>query len=322
MRIFLAGHRGMVGSAILRHLAADAQHEVVTATHAELDLTRQRDVEAFIADARVDAVILAAARVGGIWANATQPADFIYDNLAIATNVIHAAHRAGVNRLLSLGSSCIYPRDAPQPIREEALMTGPLEPTNAPYAVAKIAALELCNSYNRQYGRDYRALMPTNLYGPGDNFHPNHAHVLPALIARFHEAAAEGAEEVTLWGTGRPRREFLHVNDLARAALFAMGLPKAAFFAALPKGCCHINVGTGEDITILSLAQMIAEVAGFDGRIVLDRDKPDGTPRKLLDVQRMSGLGWEARISLQRGIVETCAWYQAQRAAGTELRAS
>jgi nucleoside-diphosphate-sugar epimerase len=322
MRIFLAGHRGMVGRAILRKLALSGGHDVITATHARLDLTDQRAVHAFVQAERPDAVIVAAAKVGGIMANSTQPASFIHDNLMIATNLIQAAHRADVQQILQLGSSCIYPRDVPQPMAEDALLTGPLEPSNAPYAIAKIAAIKLCESYNQQYGRDYRSLMPTNLYGPHDNFHPNHAHVLPALMQRFHQATVEGADHVTLWGTGTPKREFLHVDDLADAALFVMGLPQDAYAAATQPFQSHINVGTGRDIAIAALAGMIAQTVGFRGTLATDPSKPDGTPRKLLDVGLLTSLGWEAGIGLRTGLEDTYAWFRNQLEAGAHLRAS
>ncbi|MFP4406087.1 GDP-L-fucose synthase family protein, partial [Rhodosalinus sp.] len=258
---------------------------------------------------RPDVVILAAAKVGGIHANATYPAEFIHENLMIAANVIHAAHEAGVQRLLQLGSSCIYPRDAPQPMAEDALLTGPLEPTNEPYAIAKIAGIKLCESYNRQYGRDYRSVMPTNLYGPGDNFHPQNSHVLPALIRRFHEASECGAEAVTIWGTGTPRREFLHVDDMAEASLFVLDLPKSVYDANTAPMLSHINVGTGEDISILDLARLVAEVTGFEGGIETDPTKPDGTPRKLMDVSRLAAMGWRAKIGLREGVTATYRWY-------------
>ena len=303
----------MVGGAILRRLearrAAGEEIELVTATHAELDLTDQAAVRGFMADRRPDVVILAAAKVGGIHANNTYPADFIHDNLMIECNVIHQAFAAGVRRLLQLGSSCIYPREAPQPMREDALLTGPLEPTNEPYAIAKIAGIKLCESYNRQHGTDYRSVMPTNLYGPGDNFHPENSHVLPALVRRFHEAAQEGREEVTIWGTGRPRREFLHVDDMAEASLFVLDLDKATYDANTRPMLSHINVGTGEDIAILDLAKMVARVTGFQGRITTDASKPDGTMRKLMDVSRLSGMGWRARIGLEEGIAQTYQWF-------------
>ncbi|MDO6591261.1 GDP-L-fucose synthase [Loktanella sp. D2R18] len=312
MRIYVAGHNGMVGSAILRQLA-QTDHEILTAPRAQVDLTNQSAVRDFLRQERPDAVILAAARVGGIMANANYPAPFIYDNLMIAANVIHQSHNAGTDRLLFLGSSCIYPRDAAQPLREFALLTGPLEPTNEPYAIAKIAGIKLCESYNRQYGTDYRSIMPTNLYGPGDNFHPENAHVLPALINRFHAATQAGDDTVTVWGSGTPRREFLHVDDLAMAALFVLELDKAHYTAATSPMQSHINVGTGTDITIAELAAMIAEITGFSGTITFDRSKPDGTPRKLLNVQTMADLGWRAKINLRTGITDTYQWLNARR---------
>ena len=307
-RIYLAGHRGMVGAAIHRQL--EARGEVpITRTHAELDLADQAAVRAFMAAERPDSVILAAARVGGIHANNTSPADFIRDNLAIQLNVIHEAFAVGVQRLLCLGSSCIYPRMAAQPMAEDALLTGPLEPTNEPYAIAKIAGIKLCESYNRQHGTDYRSVMPTNLYGPGDNFHPETSHVLPALIRRFHEAVEAGHDTVTIWGTGTPRREFLHVDDMAEAALFVMTLDRARYAAETRPMLSHINVGTGRDIGILELATLIAEITGFRGRIATDPSKPDGAPRKRLDVSRLTSLGWTARIGLREGIEQTYRWY-------------
>ncbi|MET4102535.1 GDP-L-fucose synthase [Roseovarius sp. MBR-78] len=312
-KIYVAGHRGMVGGAILRQLEARrAQGEeidLVTATHAELDLTDQAAVAGFMHDHRPDMVILAAAKVGGIHANNTYPADFIYENLMIECNVIHQAYRAGVRRLLQLGSSCIYPREAPQPMREDALLTGTLEPTNEPYAIAKIAGIKLCESYNRQHGTDYRSVMPTNLYGPGDNFHPENSHVLPALIRRFHEAVQEGRDEVMIWGSGTPRREFLHVDDMARASLFVLDLDRATYDANTQPMLSHINLGTGEDITIRDLAQMVAQVTGYQGRIATDPTKPDGTMRKLMDVGRLADMGWRARIGLEDGIAETYRWF-------------
>ena len=323
-RIYIAGHRGMVGGAILRRLQArkDAGEALtlITRTHVELDLTDQAAVRGFMAAERPDVVILAAAKVGGIVANNTFPADFIHDNLMIAANVIDAAHRAGVRRLLQLGSSCIYPRLAPQPMAEDALLTGTLEPTNEPYAIAKIAAIKLCESYNRQHGTDYRSVMPTNLYGPGDNFHPQNSHVLPAMIRRFHEAAQSGAATVTIWGTGTPRREFLHVDDMAEASLFVLDLPKAVYDANTQPMLSHINVGTGTDVSILELAQMVARATGFRGEILTDPTKPDGTPRKLMEVSRLAAMGWRARIGLQEGIADAYAWYLAHQASG-DLRA-
>ena len=315
-RIYVAGHRGMVGGAILRRLQAQGA-DTITRTHADLDLTDQHAVRDFMQAERPDVVILAAARVGGIHANNTYPADFIYDNLMIQSNVIHQAFAAGVTRLLQLGSSCIYPRAVPQPMREDALLTGTLEPTNEPYAIAKIAGIKLCESYNRQHGTDYRSVMPTNLYGPGDNFHPENSHVLPALIRRFHEAAREGRDEVVIWGTGTPRREFLHVDDMAEASLFVLDLPKDAYDANTQPMLSHINVGSGTDIAILELARMVARITGFRGRIVTDPTKPDGTPRKLMDVGRLAAMGWRARIGLEEGIAETYRWFLDQ---GGDLR--
>lgn len=308
-RIYVAGHRGLVGAAIARHLAARADVELVTRTHAELELTDQAAVRAFMTAVRPDAVVLAAARVGGILANAGYPAEFIYQNLMIQSNVIHQAYEAGVRRLLFLGSSCVYPRAAPQPMCEEALLTGVLEPTNEPYAVAKIAGIKLCESYNRQYGTDYRAVMPTNLFGPGDNFHPENSHVLPALLRRFHEAATGGAETVVVWGTGTPRREFLYVEDMAEGALFVMDLPRAVYAAVTQPMLSHINLGTGRDISIAELAEAIARVTGFRGRIVFDDSKPDGMPRKLLDVSRLTALGWRARTPFEDGLRQTYRWF-------------
>lgn len=310
-KIYLAGHRGMVGGAILRQLQARDESNIVTRTHAEMDLTDQAAVQAFMQAERPDVVILAAAKVGGILANNSYPAEFIYQNLMIEANVIHQAYAAGVTRLLQLGSSCIYPRAVPQPMREDALLTGVLEPTNEPYAIAKIAGIKLCESYNRQHGTDYRSVMPTNLYGPGDNFHPENSHVLPALIRRFHEAAQTGAEEVVIWGTGTPRRELLHVDDMAAASLFVLDLPKADYEANTQPMLSHINVGTGTDISILDLAHKVAAITGYKGRIVTDPSKPDGTPRKLMDVSRLAQMGWSAQIGLDQGLSETYQWFLA-----------
>ncbi|MGD9470730.1 MAG: GDP-L-fucose synthase family protein [Novosphingobium sp.] len=307
-RIFLAGHRGMAGSAIARKLAARGA-ELITRTHGELDLTDQAAVRDFMQSQRPDAVILAAAKVGGIHANNVYPAEFIHENLAMECNVIHQAFVAGVRQLLFLGSSCIYPRMAEQPMREAALLTGVLEPTNEPYAIAKIAGIKLCESYNRQYGTDYRSVMPTNLYGPGDNFHPENSHVLPALMRRFHEAVQGSADEVAIWGSGTPRREFLHVDDMADAALFVMELPQDRYAAQTEPMLSHINVGTGTDVTIAELAGIMAEVTGFAGRIVFDRTKPDGAPRKLLDVSRLAAMGWTASIALREGVEQTYRWF-------------
>lgn len=313
IRIYIAGHRGMVGGAILRRLEARAATgedlTLITRTHAQLDLTDQAAVRGFFEAERPDVVILAAARVGGIHANNTYPAQFIYENLMIECNVIHQAFAHGVTRLLQLGSSCIYPKMAPQPMAEEALLTGTLEPTNEPYAVAKIAGIKLCESYNRQHGVDYRSVMPTNLYGPGDNFHPENSHVLPALMRRFHEAARDGQERVTIWGSGTPRREFLHVNDMAEASLFVLDLPRDVYEANTQPMLSHINVGSGSDVAILELARMMAEVTGFKGEIACDPRKPDGTPRKLMDVSRLAAMGWRAKIDLRDGIAETYRWY-------------
>lgn len=308
MRIYLAGHRGMVGAAIARKLTAKGT-ELIVRSHAELDLTDQAAVARFMADERPDAVVLAAAKVGGIHANATYPAQFIYENLMIEGNVIHQAFAAGVRRLLFLGSSCIYPRAVAQPMREDALLTGVLEPTNEPYAIAKIAGIKLCESYNRQYGTDYRSVMPTNLYGPGDNFHPENSHVLAALIRRFHEALVDVRDEVVIWGSGMPRREFLHVDDMAEASLFVMNLAGETWRAETQPMLSHINVGTGEDISIAELAQLVADITGFAGRIAFDASKPDGTMRKLMDVSRLARLGWRARTPLRQGIAETYRWY-------------
>ena len=310
-KIYLAGHRGMVGGAILRQLQARGETNIVTRTHAELDLTDQTAVREFLQAERPDVVILAAAKVGGILANNSFPADFIYENLMIEANVIHQAYAAGVTRLLQLGSSCIYPRAVPQPMREDALLTGVLEPTNEPYAIAKIAGIKLCESYNRQHGTDYRSVMPTNLYGPGDNFHPENSHVLPALIRRFHEAAQAGAEEVTIWGTGTPRREFLHVDDMAAASLFVLDLPKTDYEANTQPMLSHINVGSGTDISLLELAQKVAAITGYKGRILTDPTKPDGTLRKLMDVSRLTQMGWSAQIGLDQGLAETYQWFLA-----------
>jgi len=312
MRIYIAGHRGMVGGAILRQLQARGSDELITRTSAELDLTDQAAVRDFMQTEKPDAVILAAAKVGGIIANNTYPGQFIYENLMIECNVIHQAYAAGVKRLLQLGSSCIYPKLASQPMREDALLTGTLEPTNEPYAVAKIAGIKLCESYNRQYGTDYRSVMPTNLYGPGDNFHPQNSHVLPALIRRFHEATQAGAEEVVIWGTGTPMREFLYVDDMAAASLFVMDLDPEIYQRETQPMLSHINVGSGTDVTIRELAETVARVTGYQGRLSFDATKPDGTPRKLMDVSRLARLGWTASMELEDGIRSTYAWFLAQ----------
>ncbi len=308
-RIFIAGHRGMVGSALVRRLSERDDVELVTRTRQELDLLRQSEVETFFANEAIDQVYLAAAKVGGIHANNTYPAQFIYENLVIECNIVHAAHMAGVQKLMLLGSSCIYPKMAAQPMREDALLTGVLEPTNEPYAVAKIAGIKLCESYNREHGRDYRSVMPTNLYCPEDNFHPENSHVIPALMRRFHEAARDGAPEVVVWGSGKPMREFLHVDDMAAASIHVMELPVDTWKQHTQPMLSHVNVGTGVDCTIRELAETIARVTGYPGRIAFDASKPDGTPRKLLDVSRLASLGWRAEIGLERGLRETYAWF-------------
>lgn len=308
-RVYVAGHRGMVGSAIIRQLQKSGECEIVTRSHAELDLTDQSAVQAFFRSERLDQVYLAAAKVGGIHANNTYPAEFIYANLMIECNIIHAAHRAGIQKLLFLGSSCIYPRNASQPMSEDALLTGPLEPTNEPYAIAKIAGIKLCESYSRQYGRDYRCVMPTNLYGENDNFHPDNSHVIPALLRRFHEAIQSNDGEISIWGSGLPKREFLHVDDMAKASVFVMGLDDVSYKAYTQPMLSHINVGTGSDCTIHELAETMARITGFKGRLTFDTSKPDGTPRKLLDVTRLKNLGWEATISLEEGLSRTYAWF-------------
>ena len=308
-KIYVAGHRGLVGSAIVRCLKRLGYQNIITRTHNELDLKDQRAVAAFFTSERPSFVFLAAAKVGGIYANNTYPADFIYDNLVIEGNVIHSAYVSGVERLLFLGSSCIYPKFAPQPMKEEALLTGPLEPTNEPYAIAKIAGIKLCESYNRQYDTDFRSVMPTNLYGPGDNFHPLDSHVIPALIRRFHEAKVMGKREVVVWGTGRVRREFLYVDDLAEACVFVMNLEKEQYRSATDMMCSHLNVGTGDDLTIEELARLIQEVVGFEGTLAFDSSKPDGTPRKLLDISKLKGLGWSPKTSLREGLLKTYEWF-------------
>ncbi len=299
-RVFVAGHRGLVGSAILRRLQADGFTNLILASRDQLDLRVENAVTGFFERFRPEYVLLAAAKVGGILANSTHPAEFLHDNLAVQTNVIDAAKNFGARKLLFLGSSCIYPKFAPQPIREEYLLTGELEPTNEAYAIAKIAGIKMCQAYRQQYGFSAISLMPTNLYGPGDNFDLQSSHVLPALLRKFHEAASSGAAEVIIWGTGAPRREFLHVDDLADAALFLMQRYDSGEI---------VNVGTGEDLTIAELAQTVARIAGFGGRLVFDSSKPDGTPRKLLDVSRLTALGWKARIPLEEGIQATYRWY-------------
>ena len=301
-KIYIAGHQGMVGSAIVRALQQQGETNLMMRSHSELDLCDQAAVQAFFETERPDQVYLAAAKVGGIHANNSYPAEFIYQNLMVQANVIHQAWSAGVKRLLFLGSSCIYPKQVPQPMSESALLTGPLEPTNEPYAIAKIAGIKMCESYNRQYGVDYRSVMPTNLYGPGDNYHPENSHVIPALIRRFHEAKTIKAPSVTIWGSGTPKREFLYVDDMAAASVFVMNLPKATYEAQTQPMQSQINVGYGSDITIAELAQAVGRAVGFAGRIDFDPSKPDGTPRKLMDSGRLNALGWQARMGLEEGL--------------------
>ncbi|SFH17778.1 GDP-L-fucose synthase [Nitrosospira sp. Nsp14] len=309
-KIYVAGHRGLVGSALMRNLKAKGWTNLLTCTHDELDLTDQHAVETFFTRHKPDYVFLAAAKVGGIYANNAYPAEFIHDNLAIQTNIIHEAYRHGVKRLMFLGSSCIYPKLAPQPMREEYLLTGPLEATNRPYAIAKIAGVEMCWSYNRQYGTQYLAAMPSNLYGPGDNYHPENSHVIPALIRKFHEAKVSGSAVVSVWGTGTPRREFVYSDDMADACIYLMSLPESKFASLLGSDEAQtgyfepplVNVGVGEDITIRDLAIMIRKVIGFKGELVFDTSKPDGTPRKLMDTTRLNSMGWCARTPLAQGL--------------------
>jgi GDP-L-fucose synthase len=308
LRIYVAGHNGMVGSAIVRKLVSQ-NVTLITASSDELDLTNQAAVFEFFQNNDIDYVVLAAAKVGGIQANNNYPAQFIYENLMIEANVIHAAHLNNVQKLLLLGSSCIYPKMAAQPMVESALLTGTLEPTNEPYAIAKIAGIKICESYNRQYGRDYRSVMPTNLYGPNDNFHRENSHVIPAMMRRFHEAVLSGVEEVSIWGTGNPKREFLHVDDMAEACLHVMDLDSQTWVNNTQPMLSHINIGTGVDCSIRELAEVMAEVTGFNGRFTFDTSKPDGTPRKLMDVSRVLSLGWKSRISLKDGLSETYQWF-------------
>lgn len=314
-RIYVAGHRGMVGSALMRRLRAESEIEIITRTRQELDLTDQAAVRGFFATEQIDQVYLAAAKVGGIHANNTYPADFIYENLMIEANIINAAHVSDVQNLLFLGSSCIYPKMADQPMREDALLTGRLEPTNEPYAIAKITGIKLCESYQRQYGRDYRSVMPTNLYGPGDNFHPENSHVVPALMRRFHEAVAAGDASVAVWGSGTPMREFLHVDDMAAASVHVMGLTQETYAENSDPTLSHINVGTGVDCTIRELAETMMAVTGYKGDLVFDASKPDGTPRKLMDVTKLANLGWQASIPLRDGLEQTYAWFLSQTGA-------
>mgnify|MGYP001110690762 CR=1 FL=1 len=309
MKIFVAGHRGMVGSAIVRHLTMRAHIDVVTARRDELDLLNQEAVRAFFLEQKFDQVYLAAAKVGGIWANNQYPAEFIYENLSIQNHVIHSAKLSGVAKLMFLGSSCIYPKHAQQPMTESSLLTGVLEPTNEPYAIAKIAGIKMCESYNRQYGLDYRSVMPTNLYGPGDNFHLENSHVIPALIRRFHEAKINHDAEVVVWGSGQVKREFLHVDDMAAAAVHVMELSPAEYARATSPMISHVNVGSGVDCTIESLARTIAKVVGFSGQLRFDNTKPDGAPRKLMDISRLAQLGWRSSIELEAGLQHAYGWF-------------
>jgi GDP-L-fucose synthase len=301
-RIFVAGHRGMVGSAIVRKLKEHGYTDILSRTHAELDLVQQSEVRAFFATEKIDQVYIAAAKVGGIHANNTYPADFIYQNLMVEANLVHEAWCAGVTKLLFLGSSCIYPKAAPQPMSENMLLTGVLEPTNEPYAIAKIAGIKLCESYNRQYGTDYRSVMPTNLYGLGDNYHSENSHVIPGLIRRFHEAKLKGLPEVVIWGTGTPMREFLYTDDMAEACLHIMELGPDDYASKTDARLSHINIGTGEDLSIKELATIIREVIGYTGNISFDTSKPDGAPRKLMDIERMKSLGWKPKVELREGL--------------------
>ena len=307
-KIYVAGHSGLVGSALIRKFKSEGYSTLITHSHSELDLTRQSEVGAFFESERPEYVILAAAKVGGIWANNTYPAEFIYSNIAIQTNVIHASWRVGVKRLLFLGSSCIYPRDCPQPMKEEYLLSGPLEPTNEPYAIAKIAGIKMCQSYNWQYRTKFLSVMPTNLYGLNDNFDLETSHVLPALIRKFHEAKINGSEVVEIWGSGKPRREFLYVDDLADACLFIMNLDSRHYEMLIKNSPPIINVGYGKDISVQNLAEIINDIVGFNGNITNDLSKPDGTPQKLLDTSKLFDLGWHPRISLENGIQKTYHW--------------
>ena len=307
--VFVAGHRGMVGSAICRQLEKEGDVRIISASRDELDLLSQCDVKNFLCREKPDTVILAAAKVGGIYANNAYPAQYIFENLQIQNNIINGSHLADIQNLLFLGSSCIYPRLANQPISEDALLTGTLEPTNEPYAIAKIAGIKMCESYNRQYGRDYRSIMPTNLYGPGDNFHPTNSHVLPSLMLRFHEAKTNSCQKVVVWGSGKPKREFLHVDDMAAASIFVMGLSAEKYQGAILPQQSHINIGSGGDVSIGELAEMISQVIGFEGTILFDTSKPDGSPRKLMSNELITGLGWKKTIELEVGLKQTYNWF-------------
>ena len=308
-KIYVAGHRGLVGAAIMRQLDANNFSNIITRTHAELDLCNQSAVQSFFAEQKPEYVILAAAKVGGIHANNTYPAEFIYENIMVEANIVDASYNNNVKRLLFLGSSCIYPRLAEQPMREDSLLTSELESTNEPYAVAKIAGIKLCESYNRQYGTDYRSVMPTNLYGQGDNFHPENSHVIPALIRRFHEAKQRGNAEVVVWGTGKAKREFLHVDDMAAASLFVLQLDDDTYKSNTREMLSHINIGTGMDCSIGEMAETVKRVIGFEGELIFDTSKPDGPPRKLLDVSRLKAMGWQSAISLEEGLTSTYEWF-------------
>ena len=308
-KFFVAGHNGMVGRAIVRRLRSLGYSNIIKRSRKELDLLNQNAVQSFFSSEKIDEVYLAAAKVGGIHANNTYPAEFIYENLMIEANIIHAAHQSDVQKLLFLGSSCIYPKHAPQPMKEDSLLTGKLEPTNEPYAIAKIAGIKLCESYNRQYGRDYRSVMPTNLYGPEDNFHPENSHVIPALLRRFHEAVQNKDHEIVIWGSGKPMREFLHVDDMAAASMYVMNLEKTIYNEHTEPMLSHINVGTSVDCTIRELAETVANVTDFKGKLTFDITKPDGAPRKLLNVSRLESLGWKATISLEDGLKQTYNWF-------------
>lgn len=310
MNIFIAGHNGMVGSAITKELSRYDKNKIITANRSNLDLLDQRSVVSFFRENNIDQVYLAAAKVGGIFANNEYPAQFIYENLMIQSNIIHASHLSDVNKLLFLGSSCIYPKNIEQPIKESYLLNGVLESTNEPYAIAKIAGIKICESYNRQYGRDYRSIMPTNLYGPNDNFHPKNSHVIPAMLRRFHHAAINNSKEVIVWGSGTPMREFMHVEDLANASVYLMNIEHDLYQSHTEPMLSHINVGTGYDCTIKELSKIISEVSSFDGKIIFDTSKPDGTKRKLLDISRLKALGWQSKICLRDGLKDTYEWYK------------